>query len=410
MNITSNTSNTGSVAPLFSPEFQRDPYPTYRHHMSGPTLQRMELRPGVWMVFGYEACARMLRDPRLSAVRTAAQLVAVNEDALSEFDDLVRHMHRWLLFNDVPRHSALRRPMNRGFSPGVVEALAPRVQVIIERLLERLDGGTFDLVKDFAYPLPVWVIGELLGLPAELFERCVTLSDDIALWLGDPRRSANLARAAQRAVLELAGYFAETIDRRRGVSKGDLLDLLIDAAGGSEGMSEQELHAQCVMLLFAGHETTRNLIGNGMYTLLKHPAAYEELRSDPSLVPAAIEELLRYESPVQAFGRCTKESIEIDGVTVPAGSGLIFMIGAAHRDPRQYQDPDKLDLRRHHNRHLAFGGDAHVCLGSTLARLEARLSIDALIRRFPALRLAEESPQWGPNFAFRGLCTLRVQA
>ena len=403
-----NGSQTANIARLFSPEFQRDPYPTYRHHLSGPTLQPLELRPGVWMVFGYEACVRILRDPRLSSVRPAAQLVAVDEDALSEFDDLIRHMGRWLLLKDAPRHSELRKLMNRGFTPAATEALGPRVEAIIGRLLEQIGGGTFDLIKDFAYPLPVRVICELLGLPAELHDRCVTLSDDIALWMGDPRRPADLARAAQRAVCELAGYFADTIHLRSGVRKNDLLDLLLDGAGGGEGMSEEELHAQCVMLLFAGHETTRNLIGNGIYTLLKHPAACAELRNDEAALPAAIEELLRYESPIQAFGRCAKADIEIDDVKVPTGGALIFMVGAAHRDPRQYQDPDRLDLRRRHNRHLAFGGDAHICLGSTLARLEGRLSIGALIRRFPALRLAHERPEWGRNFAFRGLSTLRV--
>jgi cytochrome P450 len=401
-------SQTVNVARLFSPEFQRDPYPTYRHHLSGPTLQPLDLRPGVWMVFGYEACTRILRDPRLSSVRTAAQLVAVNEDALSEFDELVRHMSRWLLLKDAPRHSELRKLMNRGFTPAVAEALGPRVEAIIERLLDEIEGKSFDLIKDFAYPLPVRVICELLGLPAELHDRCVTLSDDIALWMGDPRRPADLARAAQRALLELESYFADTIQRRKGVRKNDLLDLLLDAAAGGNGMSEEELYAQCVMLLFGGHETTRNLIGNGIYTLLKHPAACAELRHDEAALPPAIEELLRYESPVQAFGRSAKAQMEIDGVTVPAGSAVMFMIGAAHRDPRQYQDPDRLELRRRHNRHLAFGGDAHVCLGSTLARLEGRLSIGALIRRFPALRLADEQPDWGRNFGFRGLSTLRV--
>jgi cytochrome P450 len=404
------TSETETIARLFSPEFQRDPYPTYRRHLSGPTLQPLDLRPGVWMVFGYDACVRMLRDPRLSSVRPAAQLVAVTDDALPEFDELIRHMGHWLLLKDAPRHSELRKLMNRGFTPAVAESLAPRVQAIIERLLDEIDGETFDVITDFAYPLPVRVICELLGLRAELHDRCVTLSDDIALWMGDPRRPADLARAAQRAVRELEGYFAETIRLRRGVRKNDLLDLLLDAADGKDGMSEEELYAQCVMLLFGGHETTRNLIGNGIYTLLKHPGACEEIRNDESVLSAAIEELLRYESPVQAFGRCVKACIEIDDVKLPAGSALMFMIGAAHRDPRQYQDPDRLDLRRRHIRHLAFGGDAHVCLGSTLARLEGRLSIGALIRRFPALRLGHDPPEWGRNFAFRGLSTLRVLA
>ena len=169
------------------------------------------------------------------------------------------------------------------------------------------------------------------------------------------------------------------------------LSLLLDATDEDDAMSEEELYAQCVMLLFGGHETTRNLIGNGIYTLLKHPEAYGQLLDDESLLPAAIEELLRYESPVQAFGRVVKTDLELHGTQLPAGSVITFMIGAAHRDSRQYSDPDRLDLRRPHNRHLAFGGDAHVCLGSTLARLEGRLSIRALTRRFPSMRLVDEA-------------------
>jgi hypothetical protein len=183
----------------------------------------------------------------------------------------------------------------------------------------------------------------------------------------------------------------------------------MDAAAGSAALTDEDLVAQCVMLLFAGHETTRNLIGNGMYTLLCHPNAYQELRDDEALWSTAIDELLRYETPVQGFGRSLKTDLAFEGTQLPAGSSVLFMIGAAHRDPRQYTDPDGLDLRRPHNRHLAFGGDAHVCLGSTLARLEGRSSMSALTRRFPDLRLADEQPDWSPNFAFRGFKTLRVR-
>jgi cytochrome P450 len=395
--------------PLFSAEFQRNPYPTYRRHLSGPCLQPLEIRPNAWMLFGYEACATVIRDPRLSAERPASLLVSVSDDVMAEFDDLVHHMQRWMLLRDAPRHSELRKLMNRGFTPLVVEQLRHKAQAVIDSLFDDIGGrAEVDLIKDFAYPLPVRVICDLLGLPEELHARCVVLSNDIALWMGDPRRLAERARPAQSAVRELEGFFADTIRRRRGVRKNDLLDLLLDAAAGAEPLSEEDLHAQCVMLLFGGHETTRNLIGNGMYTLLTHPEAYSELRNEASLLPSAVEELLRFESPVQAFGRTVKEDIEIDGKSLPKGSGLMFMIGAAHRDPRQYHDPDRLDLRRAHNRHLAFGADAHMCLGSTLARLEARLSIGALMRRFPELRLKEDQADWSRNFAFRGLNTLRV--
>jgi cytochrome P450 len=400
----------GIVPPLFSPDFQRDPYPTYRHCLSGAPLQPLEGRPGTWLLFRYELCATVIRDARLSSMRPAASLVAVGADALTEFDDLVRHMQRWLLLRDAPRHSELRTLMNRGFAPAVIERLRHRVVGIIDGLLDNMQNeGTVDLMKDFAYPLPVRVICELLGVPEELHARCVALSNDIAVWFANVSRSAESARVAQRAIRELEQYFSAIIRERRSKRKDDLLSLLMDASEGAGGLSEEDLHAQCVMLLFAGHETTRNLIGNGIYTLLKHPDTLRDLREEDSLWPAALEELLRYESPAQAIARGVKSDIEIGGTHLPAGSAIGFMIGAAHRDPRQFPDPDRLNVRRPHLRHLAFGGDAHVCLGITLARLEGHLALTALARRFPNLHLMDETPDWGSTFGLRGLKTLRVQ-
>ena len=319
-------------------------------------------------------------------------------------------MQRWLLLRDDPRHSELRKRMNRGFTPMVIDKLKNRVADIIDELLNAMgDAKTADLIKDFAYPLPVRVICELLGVPSELHERCVVLSNEVAVWFGDIYRPPDRARVAQRAIKELEGYFSATLRERRGSHEDDLLHLLMEAAEGAGGMSEEDLLAQCVMLLFAGHETTRNLIGNGINALLRNPTTLDELRGDDTLWPAAVEELLRYDSPVQAFGRTTKSDMDIGGTHLPAGASIGFMIGAAHRDSKQYTDPDSLDLRRPHNRHLAFGGDAHVCLGSTLARLEGQLSMSAVIRRYPNLRLVDDQPDWGTNFALRGLNTLRVR-
>jgi cytochrome P450 len=409
MNATTKN-DAGIVPPLFSPEFQRDPYPTYRYCLQGAPLVPLEGRPGVWLVFRYEHCATVIRDARLSSVRPASSLVAVTGDALTEFDDLVRHMQRWLLLRDAPSHSELRRRMNRGFTPAAMQGLRHKVVSIIDSLLDDIEKeDAVDLMKDFAYPLPVRVISELLGVPTELHDRCVVLSNDIAVWFGDVRRSPESARVAQRAIHELEQYFSAIIRERRGTRKDDLLGLLMDAEEGAGGLSEEDLHAQCVMLLFAGHETTRNLIGNGIYTLLKHPDTMTELRNEDSLWPVALEELLRYESPAQAIARTVKSGIEIEGTHLPAGSSIGFMIGAAHRDSRQFPEPDRLDVHRPHLRHLAFGGDAHVCLGITLARLEGQLSLTALTRRFPNLHLLDETPDWGSNFALRGLKTLRVR-
>ncbi len=395
--------------PLFSAEFQQDPYPTYRHLRAGPRLQPLPERPGFWLVYGYADCTALLRDSRLTSHRPARAMLGVADDALEEFAPLVSHMQRWLLQLDAPRHSRLRRLMNPGFAPPAVERLRPEVEAIIDRLLNEMeDSSEPDLIRHLAYPLPVQVIAEMLGLPQELRRRCTELSNDIANWFGNVLRTAERARAAQRAITELTGYFAELVRERRRQPGDDLLSLLISAGERGERLSDDEVYAQCVMLLFAGHETTRHLIGNAMFTLLSHQRTLTEVHSHPQLVPNAIEELLRFESPIQALPRGLKADIDFDGETIPAGSSLVFMIGAAQRDPRQYEEPDLLDVHRQHIRHLAFGGDAHVCLGATLARLESQLAVGALLRRFPTLALADDRPDWGSNFAIRGLNSLRV--
>jgi cytochrome P450 len=396
---------------LFSPGFLRDPYPTYQQHLAGPALQRLPIRSDVWAVFRYEACMSVLRDSRMSSVRPPQAMVAVPEEERVEFADFIEHAQRWLLFLDAPAHPRLRKLMNRGFAPLTVGRLRPRVAAAVDELLRKAQSGShFDLIGDFAYPLPVRIISELLGVPASLHDRCIELSTDIANWLGNLRRTPEDARRAGAAVKELTGYFEAVIRERRDTEHEDLLHLLLHIARTEPGITVEDVHAQCVLLLVAGHETTRNLIGNGIYTLLTHPAELREVHAHPELVPAVVEETLRFESPVQAFGRSASCDLEIDGMEIPAGSSITIVIGAAHRDPLQFENPGRFDIHRKHNRHIAFGGDAHVCLGSTLARLEGQLAIEALVERFPHLRPVDEVADWGSNFAFRGLRSLRVTA
>jgi cytochrome P450 len=400
-----------TAPPLFSPGFFRDPYPTYQQHLAGPALQRLQIRSDVWAVFRYEACMSVLRDSRMSSARPAQALVAVSDDERVEFADFIEHAQRWLLFLDAPAHPRLRKLMNRGFAPLTVAKLRPRVAAAVDELLRKAESGAhFDLIGDFAYPLPVRIISELLGLPESLYDRCIQLSTDIAVWLGNLRRTPEEARRAGAAVKELTGYFEAVIRERRDAEHEDLLHLLLNIARTEPGITAADVHAQCVLLLVAGHETTRHLIGNGIHTLLTHPAEFREVRANPELVPAVVEETLRFESPVQAFARATSIDLEIDGMPIPAGSSIIVVIGAAHRDTRQFENPDRFDIHRKHNRHIAFGGDAHVCLGSTLARLEGQLAIEALAARFPELRPVDEAADWAPNFAFRGLRSLKVTA
>jgi cytochrome P450 len=395
--------------PLFSPAFLSDPYPTYRHCLAGPILQQMPIRSDAWGVFRYDACTRILREPGVSSTRPPHAVVAVPEAERAEFTSFIEHVGRWLLLRDAPAHTRLRKLMNKGFAPLTVEGLRPRVIAAVEELLGKVQSvERFDVIRDFAYPLPVRIISDLLGLPQSLYDKSIALSTDIATWFGNLRRSAEDARLAQTAVQELVRDFEAIVQERPAGRKPELLQLLLNIAEAEPGITREDVYAQCVLLLLAGHETTRNLIGNGILTLLHHPQALEELRKDPAAISAAVEEILRFESPVQAFGRTTLASLEMEGTVVPAGCSVIVFIGAAHRDPVHYENPDRFDIHRRHNRHMAFGADAHVCLGSTLARLEAQVALSALIERFPRLRLTEPTPDWGPNFAFRGLRSLQV--
>jgi cytochrome P450 len=404
------TNDDDVVPPLFSPESLRDPYPTYRHHLKGPRVQPLAARPGTFLVFGYHDCISLFRDSRITSVRPPHTLTGVPGAVPLEFEPLVNHMRRWLLQMDPPRHTILRKLMNPGFSPINVERLRPKVEAIVGRLLDQMQQSAEpDIIRDLAYPLPVQVIAGMLGLPDEFHGRCIELTNIIAQWFGNVLRTPEKARLAQAAILELEDHFATLIRTAKHRSDDNLMSLLIAAAQDDEKLSEADLYAQCVMLLFAGHETTRHLIGNGMYSLLSDVEVLNDVRANASVIPNAIEELLRFESPIQAVPRGVRENIDFAGDVIPAGSSLVFMVGAAQRDPRQYVDPDRLDVRRQHIRHFGFGGDAHACLGAALARMETQVAIGSLLRRFPHLTLPDEQPEWGPNFAIRGIKALRVE-
>jgi cytochrome P450 len=249
--------------------------------------------------------------------------------------------------------------MNKGFSPAVAESLRPQIDAIVDRMLEPMHHASeADILREIAYPLPVRVIAEMFGVPETLQERFIQWSDAIAIFFGNPQRTVQQTQTAQDAVLALTEFFSGAVAERRRQKGGDLISLLLDIEEDGEVLTEEELYAQCVMVLFGGHETTRNLIGNGMYTLLRHPQEMAELLQNPELIRSAVEELLRYESPVQFSARVAKDEMEICGVQVRRGQAILFMLGAANRDPQQFKEPDHLDLKRLHNPHLAFGAGA----------------------------------------------------
>jgi cytochrome P450 len=396
---------------VFSEEFLQDPYPTYaRLHQEGP-LHYVDVgsKWPVWSVFGHAECSAIAKDPRCSAKRAQQLLLPLPPSRQAEFSELARMFSLWLIFMDPPEHTRLRKLLNKGFSPAAVESLRPQVEIIVDQMLKPLQHGPeVDLLSQFANPMPVRIILEMLGIPQDLHEKFVEWSRAIALFRGSPDRTVEHAQAAQDALIALTEFFRETVAERRRNKGNDLISLLIDIEEEGEVLTEEELYAQCIALLFAGHETTRNLIGNGMYTLLRNPQAAAELRDNPELIRSAVEELLRYESPVQFTARVLKEDIELCGQRIPKKWTILCMLGAANRDPKQFKDPDQLNLKRLNNQHLAFSAGPHFCIGSQLARLEGQVALLNLVQRFPNMKLAGPRPEWASTFGLRGLKSLSV--
>ena len=396
---------------LFTDDFVQNPYPAYRRLLEEGSLHYLDVSGmwAVWAIFSHADCAAIAKDPRLSAKRAERFLVTLPTSRRAEFAELARRLSLWMIFMDPPEHKRLRKLMNKGFSREAIETLRPQVEAIVNRMLDPLrHASEAELMEKFAYPMPVRVISEMLGVPETMQESFLRWSSAIALFNGSPDRTVEHARAAQEAVLALTDFFRQAVAARKQHKGTDLISFLIDIEEEGEVLTEEELYAQCVMMLFAGHETTRNLIGNGIYTLLQHPEQRRELCENPDLIRSAVEEILRYESPIQYTARVVQQEMEICGRRIPPRQTILCMLGAANRDPKQFKDPDRFDTRRLNNQHLAFSAGPHFCIGGQLARLEGQIAILQTIQRFPRMRLAAQTPEWVNNVGFRGLKTLPV--
>jgi pimeloyl-[acyl-carrier protein] synthase len=384
------------------PEFLANPYPIYHRLRAEDPVHRSRL--GFWMLTRYEDVAFSLRDPRFAKEAIASFVAA-------RFGMALPGIGISMLDRDPPDHTRLRGLVSKAFTPRVVERLRPHIQQIVDRLLDRVEGaGSMDLIEAFAYPLPVIVICQMLGVPVEDRDRFKQWGLDIARGLDSillPADSEVLSRSAasRRA---LSDYFRELIAERRVSPREDLLSALIAAEEAGDKLSEEELLATCILLLVAGHETTVNLIGNGTLALLRHPDQLHRLRERPELVSSAVEELLRYDGPVQRTARIPSEDVIIGGQTIAKGEMVMPFIGAADRDPSQFPDPDRLDIARPDNRHIAFGWGIHFCLGAPLARVEGQLAILTLMQRLPKLALATDTPEYRQSLTLRGLTALPV--
>ncbi|MGE0746679.1 MAG: cytochrome P450 [Rhodospirillales bacterium] len=384
--------------------FLDDPYPTYallRRH--DPVHRNPD---GSYFLTRYRDIVQVYRDPRMSSDKTVEFRPKFGDGPLYE------HHTTSLVFNDPPLHTRVRKLLAAAFTPRALAALEPRVVALVDGLLDAAEArGEFDLIGDFASALPVELICDMLGVPrpdrGPLREWA-----QIILSALEPVTTPVMVDAGDRAVADFSDYLRRLIAERRRRPSNDAADILGTLAFGEidgERLTEPELIHNCIFLLNAGHETTTNLIGNGVAALLDHPGERARLAADPGLIRSAVEEFLRYESSNQLGNRRVAEDAEVGGVALPAGTYIHIGIGAANRDPEEFPDPDRLDIGRAPNRHLAFGSGAHACLGMSLARIEGRVAIGALVARFPDLRPAG-TPIRGGRARFRGYSAYPVAA
>jgi cytochrome P450 len=407
------------LSTLLDPAVWVDPYPFYHELRSRAPVHWDESagpgQGGAWVLSRHADVMALLRDGRVSAARLNRQVVV--ELLPAEYQAAARQVFRamphQLLFLDPPDHTRLRGLVSKAFTPRLLEGMRPHVAALVEDLLDVVAAsGQMEVITQLAYPLPAIVIAELLGVPPEDRDKFIRWSADFGAFLDGSNLTLEQALQALAGVAEFMDYFRRIIATRRTTPREDLLQALLTAREREDVLSEDELLANLVLLLAAGHGTTTHLIGNGLLALLRHPDQWQRLLHDPSMVTTAIPELLRFDSPVQLTGRRVVQELTVGGQTIAAGEHVTVVLGAANRDPAQFPDPDGLDVGRPENRILSFGFGIHFCLGAPLARLEAEIVLAALLQRFPGLRSAAGTLgalQWERSIVFRGLTALPVE-
>jgi cytochrome P450 len=403
----------GLAAFAASPALRRNPYPLFR---MARTLDPIHRSPfGIWVLTRHQDVLAAVRHPSLGNDERKADSTAIKLGPLQRllgrpdrparggpFHEMFIQL---MLFRDAPDHTRLRSLVSKAFTPKVVDAHTPRIEEMVAEQLDGLAGRQhLELMSKFAYPLPARVICELLGVPEDDVPFVISQAPALAVGFDpSPMRTAEVLVAADEATRQLTDYLKQLIVQRRKEPGTDLLSRLIAAEEEGDRLSHDELVATVLLLLIAGHETTANLIGNGLLALLRHPGQLERFRADPDLDRSAVEELLRYDGPVQMVERIALEDVELGGVTIPRGRIVVLCLGAANRDPGVFREPERLDLARDPNHHVAFSGGHHFCLGASLARVEARIALGQLVRRFPELHAATDRLRWRPSFTIRGL-------
>ena len=393
----------------FAPEHKRNPHPIYHEMRAASALTRLVEPDGrVGQVLTrYQDCVDVLRDPRWSSNPVHANpdqrvdspvRAAVGENGLPV-----------LLFIDPPDHTRLRRLVSKAFTPRTVEQLRPRIVDVFDELMAGpTERGELEVMAELAFPLPVTIICELMGVPLEDRMQFHGWSGDAARMLDGDMDEATATRGLM-AIMQFVNYFGGLFEERRGSGGADLISQLVAVEEEGDRLSQEELIAITLLLFVAGHETTMNLIGNGLHALLTHRSEFDALAADPSLAPSAVEEALRFNGPVHLTGRIATEQLTVAGETFEKGDQVMTLLAAANRDPAVFDDPDRFDIRRTDNHHLTFSHGLHYCLGAALARVEGQVVLGELARRFPNMQLETTEPQLRDHFVLRGFEELRVK-
>ncbi|MEZ5659768.1 MAG: cytochrome P450 [Burkholderiaceae bacterium] len=388
-----------------------DPYPALaRLRERDPLHFNPQLR--AWFITRYDDNKTLTQDMALSSDRLRPFFGAMDGDQQRDIASIIRYLSRWMVFTDAPDHTRLRKLASSAFSVRLMNAMGPLIERRIERLLDGLHGRSeIDFIAEFAGPLPALVIMDMLGVPEHELARIKDLSDRMALFIGSARVSPGKYAIAEAATREMAGFFIDLIRARRAQAADDLITDLIQArdADTDDSLTDDELVATCILLLFAGHETTTSLLSNGLLALLRFPDQLALLRERPDLAADAVEEMLRFDGPNLSQGRVLAMPVHLHGKTMQPGDRAFLMLAAANRDPEVFSEPDRLDIESERAPHLAFGWGKHICLGFPLARLEGTLAFPRLLARWPGISLAGGPLAWHRSMVFRGVASMPLR-
>lgn len=393
------------------PRVMADPFPVYaRLREEDPVHWSPSLKS--WIVTRYTDVRDLLLSDDLSVNRLMQFYTALPPKESALLKELIHYLNLWLAFRDPPDHTRLRRIMRHAFTAQAIAAMRPNIEDITQMLLDRLEAqeqDAVDLIQDFALQLPAFVIMDLLDVPRDMLDKFKEWSDDMAVFIGGARNAGDKYERAARGCQNMSAYFRELVAERTANPKPGFLMDLINARDEGDKLSDDELVATCILILFAGHETTTNLIGNATLLLLRYPDALAQLGRDPALIETAIEEVLRFDGPTNSLVRVVAQDHELHGRTLREGERVFVMVNSANRDPRRFEAADTFDITRAQNRHLTFGQGIHLCMGAKLAREEGRIAVQALIQRFPKLALDPDSPpEWLDAMVPRGTRRLPV--